>query len=380
MALSNMGLLGMAGAMLKPGGGLSDGFTAYGQGLAQDQQLQAQQARTRLLQQQMGQQQQEFDLKRQQAEQQRQIDQQMRSLMGGMNLSPAEQAYAQADPTAALKLLLERQKPKDPIKLGSGDVLLDPATNKPLFRNEKPVDWNQLIVQGPDGKPMVNQMLLDAQLKKAAAGRTQVNVNTAENSFMKGIGAETAKSIGAMGDAARGAVSSIDTTRRIAEALNAGAVNAGPGATLEQFADQIAVKLGVAGKDQKERALNTRQLIQGLAQLELDAAQQMKGQGQITEAERAILRRAASGDIASMTAPELRLLAQITDRTARVRIQRYNQSIESLKTNPNMKGVTPMLGVDMPEVVDFSDPAAAPATPAGSSDIDALVRKYAKPR
>ena len=56
--------------------------------------------------------------------------------------------------------------------------------------------------------------------------------------------------------------------------------------------------MGLAGKDSKETLEKTRAAMQQMAQLELDAAAQMKGQGQITENERDIIRRAASGDIA----------------------------------------------------------------------------------
>ncbi len=39
-----------------------------------------------------------------------------------------------------------------------------------------PQDMNKLIVTGPDGKPMVNQQLLDARKELATAGRTNINI------------------------------------------------------------------------------------------------------------------------------------------------------------------------------------------------------------
>jgi hypothetical protein len=74
----------------------------------------------------------------------------------------------------------------------------------------------------------------------------------------------------------------------------------------------------------------------------------MKGQGQITEAERSIIKRAASGDVDSMTVPELRLLGGILDRSARFKIQNYNQQVKPLASMPNAAAIAPFLGVQEP--------------------------------
>ena len=100
--------------------------------------------------------------------------------------------------------------------------------------------------------------------------------------------------------------------------------------------------------------------MQQMAQLELDAAAQMKGQGQITENERDIIRRAASGDI-SMTLPELKTLTASLDKTARYRIERHNKNVQPLIANPNAAALAPFLTVPEPQasqpagggVVDF---------------------------
>lgn len=95
------------------------------------------------------------------------------------------------------------------------------------------------------------------------------------------------------------------------------------------------------------------------AQLELDAAAQMKGQGQITENERDIIRRAASGDI-SMTLPELKTLTASLEKTARYRIERHNANVQPLLANPNAAALAPFLTVPAPgpakaqgNVIDF---------------------------
>ena len=53
MALSNLGLIQMGGAMLRPGGSFGDGLLAYGNGLQGDAHMQVQGARTQARQQQM---------------------------------------------------------------------------------------------------------------------------------------------------------------------------------------------------------------------------------------------------------------------------------------------------------------------------------------
>jgi hypothetical protein len=186
------------------------------------------------------------------------------------------------------------------------------------------------------------------EMKRAGASSTNVSVN-ATKPFINEFGAGLGKAMSDARTNAQGAVSTIGTVQRLNEALDAG-VMAGPGTSFRQFGLQIGSMLGVAGKDAEEKLLNTRAAIQSLAQLELDAAQQMKGQGQITEAERSIIRRAASGDIDSMTAGELRVLGGVLDRTARSKIEAYNAQIEPLMSAPETAGIAPFLRVNPPEM------------------------------
>jgi hypothetical protein len=148
---------------------------------------------------------------------------------------------------------------------------------------------------------------------------------------------------------AEAAVGTIGTVNRLVSALDSGQVMAGPTSNFRQYGLQIGNVLGVAGKDATEKLMNTRSAIQSLAQLELDAAQAMKGQGQITEAERDIIRRAAAGDIERMTVPELRVLAGTLDKTARGKIRAYQGQVTPLKQNPNAAPLAPFLDVAEPE-------------------------------
>jgi hypothetical protein len=95
----------------------------------------------------------------------------------------------------------------------------------------------------------------------------------------------------------------------------------------------------VNGKDATEQLQNTRNVMQGLARQELAAAGQMKGQGQITESERGILRRAEAGDISELTTPEIQTLLGALKKTSQYRVGIHNQNLERLKKDPNAAGV-----------------------------------------
>lgn len=230
----------------------------------------------------------------------------------------------------------------NPYAIQAGQVLADP--NKPFSI-------------GSNGGLVPNTQYQTYEINKAHAGapRTDVRVNT-EKSLLNDIAGGLGKSIVDARGAAQGAAGSIQTLSRLNDALNSGKILAGPGSTFKQYGLQVGNMLGLNGKDANETLLNTRQAVQSLSQLELDAAQQMKGQGQITENERAILRRAASGDIDSMTTSELKLLTGVLDRSARYKIKNYQSQVAPLKNNPNAATIAPFLDVQEPDALPSASP------------------------
>ena len=96
----------------------------------------------------------------------------------------------------------------------------------------------------------------------------------------------------------------------------------------------------------------------------MDSAQQLKGQGQITDQERALIKRASAGDIETMTVPELRTLSGVMERSARSKIATYQQQIAPMMQNPNAAPLAPFLNVE------------APAMRQPASSVDDLVNKY----
>jgi len=198
--------------------------------------------------------------------------------------------------------------------------------------------YKDLLVSGANG-PAVNQPMLDAKKQIAQAGKstTNVSVNTATKPFLTEIGKGAGEQV--MNDYA-GAKSAAGTLNNVQQ-IRAGLKNviAGPGANARIKLSQVGEVLGVNGKDATEQLQNTRNVMQGLARQELSAAGQMKGQGQITESERGILRRAEAGDISELTVPEINTLLGALEKTSAYRVNQHNQNLSRLKKDPNAAGV-----------------------------------------
>jgi hypothetical protein len=155
--------------------------------------------------------------------------------------------------------------------------------------------------------------------------------------------------------AAMGAVQSADAANRIIQAVDSNKLFTGVGANQRLTAAQIAEGLGLGGKDTAEKIGNSRQAIQGLAQLTLQGRKQMRGEGAITESEGALAQRAMSGDI-SLTAGELRQLAEAAKRSAQFQYNQHQNIINTMKSNPETKGLVPYY--DVPADVNIFSPRA----------------------
>ena len=250
--------------------------------------------------------------------------------------------------------------PRDKLEFveGVGVNPYDPANaNRSIPNPNKP------FAMDASGNIVPNRAYQDYEIRKAGAGATRVSNNVAvntEKSFLNEIAGGMGKQVDASLAQARGAADSLRTIGQLGEILNSGKVMAGPATKPAMLLTQLGAQLGLAGKDSKETLEKTRAAMQQMAQLELDAAAQMKGQGQITENERDIIRRAASGDI-SMTLPELKTLTASLEKTARYRIERHNQNVQPLLANPNAAALAPFLTVPAPP---------QPATQQGGGVID----------
>ena len=253
----------------------------------------------------------------------------------------------------------QSQQGPAPMKLSAGDAVFQ--NGKMMFQNPKEQQGGALTQAlqaagidpaSPQGRQFAMQSL---QKMTTHQPGTHVNVNTAKplmNTIAEGLGRQIDASL----EQANSAIGSVRTAQNLMSAIDSGKVIAGPTASFRVAGLQLGQMLGIGGKDAAETLSNTRTAIQSMAQAELDAAAQMKGQGQITEAERSILKRAASGDIDSLTAPEIRQLAVVSDRAARTKITRHRSNVDRLKSMPEAAPLIPFYGVDEPPA--YSAPGA----------------------
>jgi hypothetical protein len=241
----------------------------------------------------------------------------------------------------------------------------NPTVGAQTFSRADP--GKDLVLPGAGGVYAPNQPLIAAKtgIARAGASNTNVSVNTAEKPFLTQLGEGVGKNIISDFDQARAAVNTLNNASQIERSL--GNVIAGPGANARVTLAQIGQTLGINGANATEQLVNTRNAIQGLARQELAAAGQMKGQGQITEAERGILRRAEAGDISEMTVPELRTFLTAIRKTANYKIGLHNTNLSRLKQNPNAAPVVDFLQVATP------DQAPAAADPGA---VDAALQKH----
>jgi hypothetical protein len=171
------------------------------------------------------------------------------------------------------------------------------------------------------------------------------------------------KDLAASRDMARSANATLANIDRILPALDTAIT--GPAADFRATLLRVGKQLNVAGADADQILKNTATVVQGLAQQELDAASQMRGQGTLTDAERAILRRAAGGDV-SLTAGELRVGLLAAQRSARARAESHGQLLSTaVRTIPSLAQIAPMY-----EVPVYGAPAANPLQNAVQQEID----------
>jgi len=226
-----------------------------------------------------------------------------------------------------------------PMKVSADDVLLDPNTLKPLYRGagKQPDSIKYAIAVGrlpADPKTWTAEQANYA--KTLVESKTSAGANKYDFSNMLGKSvSDVAPMLVASKTATSGAIQQADAANRIIQSLDTNKLFTGAGANQKLQAAQIAQMLGVTGNKTEEIVANTRQAIQGLAQLTLQGRKQMRGEGAITESEGALAQRAMSGDI-SLTAGELRILANAAKRSAKFTYDQHQAMMSALaKDSPN---------------------------------------------
>lgn len=136
------------------------------------------------------------------------------------------------------------------------------------------------------------------------------------------------------------AVKAEDSANRIIQAIDTNKIYTGAGANVRLGAAQVANTLGMGGNTLEEKIGNTRQAMQGLAQLTLEGRKQMRGEGQITNQESQLAERAISGDI-SFTPGEIKQLANAAKRASDYTYNVYQTKVGEMAKNPDTAGLVP---------------------------------------
>lgn len=210
----------------------------------------------------------------------------------------------------------------DPYNIKAGTVLPNP--NKPF-------------TLGAGGEIVPNAQYQAYELGRARAGAPKTSVKV-ENKMGESIANQIGPMVKDTWTAANGAVQTADAANRVIQAVDGGRVVAGPLANERLKAKQFAQLLGVGGKDDAELIANTRQAMNGLAQMTLQGRKQMSGQGAITESESKLAERAISGDI-TMTAAEIKQLAGAARRAARFTYDQHASQVDNMSQDPNLAGM-----------------------------------------
>lgn len=181
-------------------------------------------------------------------------------------------------------------------------------------------------------------------LRKSSA--SNVTLTATQNAEKKGVEAATTQAMKNLDESrvmAQSANATLSNIENILPALDTAIV--GPAADTRTTLLRIGKQLNIGGANADQILRNTATVVQGLAQQELDAASQMRGQGALTEGERAILRRAAGGD-QSLTSGELKQGLMAAQRSARARVASHQDLLNKATTAiPSLSTIAPMYEV-----------------------------------
>lgn len=238
----------------------------------------------------------------------------------------------------AMQLQAMLQKDTTPITVAKDAVLLDKTTHQPIFSNVQPDKPAELPGAVREYQFAVSQgyrgtfQEWDMERKKAGATSNKVDVHVS-NALGGGIAKEVGPMLSASHAAATGAQQGIINSDNLIKAVDSGKVMTGPGATFRLFGAQLGQTIGVGGKDSAEQILNTRAVIQGLAKAAVDARASLKGQGQVSDFEGKLLMKAASGDVDSLTGPEIKLIAQKNKELSSLLVSNHRQFVDRVNSD-----------------------------------------------
>jgi hypothetical protein len=201
-----------------------------------------------------------------------------------------------------------------------------------------PQDINQLMVRGPDGKPMLNQPYFDAKLQVSAAGAAnttnKIEIDTGKEYGKAAIGILEAKKA-----STEGALQTLQTVDLVRSSLKG--ASTGPLSTIGAWLSRIS------GLDAEGLAARQR-VEQGLNQFTLAARGALKGQGQISDKETVLLEKANSGKIGEMTQGEISSLINTLERLARAEVRNYQNIYNKAAKMKGAENGIQLFQIDIP--------------------------------
>jgi hypothetical protein len=229
------------------------------------------------------------------------------------------QFAATASPQAATNAMAQARILQDQLELYSRPARAD--ANKPASLQE----LDAYMSMTPEQKAAFEK------LQKIKQPNVSASATAAGSPTGKSLSAEVGQRASTSLVKAEGAAGIMENANMVREALNTGNVIAGP---LAGVRTKFAQVLEVAGAGDKEKLVNTRNTIQGLASLTLESRAELKGQGQITDTETRLLERARSADIGELTIPELQQVVNISQRLANRMWSNHQNLLKTMETDP----------------------------------------------
>jgi hypothetical protein len=271
-----------------------------------------------------------------------------RALLGGMKpeqglpeilkLSQASEEYGAPTPVVmnGRTVMVQYNKMGQP-RIAQGAMPYE--AQSPDIRAVEYISGQPLAGTGPAGITQVGQY------RQQIAPKTTTNVDVkmpGNQQFLAGVGTNISETLANLTAGATAANSTLTNVERILPALDKAVL--GPGADYRTTMLRVGQQLGIAGPNANDTLASTATVVQGLAQAELDAAAQMKGQGTLTDAERAILRRAAGGD-QSLTAVEIQTGLNAAKKNAQARLKAQQDYLQRARKLPGFEQFAPLYEV-----------------------------------
>ena len=265
------------------------------------------------------------------------------------------------NPAGAFRIVSEREaaaaaargktttaRPGDVVIDARGNVIYTaPAEAKPADKTGNIKDYEYYLSTIPAGqKPLTFKEFGDS-VNKAPSVTTNVNVSPADKKFGEAFGTATAAAVEGTFNKAQSAQNTLSTIATI-KPLIQNNVFSGPLSESEATISRLGAKFGITSGTTQEKLNATTQAMQGLAQLELQAAEAMKGQGAITDFERTLIARAAGGDLAKLTQKEVLGLLGALEKVSQKKITTHKTNLERLRKRPDTSGLADFYELETP--------------------------------